>query len=34
VLVEGSSQEIAADPRVRAVYLGKALDVTPARAVP
>ena len=30
VLVEGSPQEIA-DPRVRAVYLGKALDKTPAR---
>ena len=34
VLVEGSAEEIAADPRVRAVYLGKALDMTPARAVP
>ena len=32
VLVEGSPQEIASDPRVRAVYLGKALDKTPARA--
>ena len=31
VLVEGSPQEIASDPRVRAVYLGKALDKTPAR---
>jgi ABC-type lipopolysaccharide export system ATPase subunit len=33
VLVEGSAEEIAADPRVRAVYLGKALDMAPARAV-
>ena len=32
VLVEGSPQEIASDPQVRAVYLGKALDKTPARA--
>jgi len=32
VLVEGSPQEIASDPRVRAVYLGKSLDKTAARA--
>jgi len=34
VLVEGTPQEIAADERVRAVYLGKALDKMPARALP
>jgi ABC-type branched-subunit amino acid transport system ATPase component len=32
VLVEGAPHEIATDPRVRAVYLGKALDKIPARA--
>jgi branched-chain amino acid transport system ATP-binding protein len=31
VLVEGASHEIASDPRVRAVYLGKGLEKTPAR---
>jgi branched-chain amino acid transport system ATP-binding protein len=30
VLVEGAPHEIATDPRVRAVYLGKALDKMPA----
>jgi branched-chain amino acid transport system ATP-binding protein len=29
VLVEGTSREIASDPRVRAVYLGKSLEKTP-----
>jgi branched-chain amino acid transport system ATP-binding protein len=29
VLVEGAPHEIASDPRVRAVYLGKALDKMP-----
>jgi branched-chain amino acid transport system ATP-binding protein len=32
VLMEGTAHEIAADPRVRAVYLGKALDKMPASA--
>jgi branched-chain amino acid transport system ATP-binding protein len=34
VLVQGAPQEIAADPRVRAVYLGKALDKIPAGVTP
>jgi len=33
VLVEGTSHEIASDPRVRAVYLGKALEKAPGKAV-
>jgi branched-chain amino acid transport system ATP-binding protein len=34
VLVEGAPEEIAADPRVRAVYLGKSLDKIAAGATP
>jgi branched-chain amino acid transport system ATP-binding protein len=33
VLVEGTPQEIASDPRVRAVYLGKALDKASAKGL-
>jgi branched-chain amino acid transport system ATP-binding protein len=33
VLLEGAAQEIASDPRVRAVYLGKALDRTQRKSL-